>query len=470
METHPDELEQWAAADTIRELAAHIHAAEARLATLISDFTENGHWNATGDWRSVAHWLTVNCGYTPTEARALQHVADKTAVMPTVMAHALAGEISLHVTAQIARVATPDNETVLARIATAATPPQVTRVLADYRTAKQSQPNTPETGEPAADGSADGDTDEAFWRTWHDDTGNWRVSGRASADIGALLDQAYNAARTAAARSNTEPSNNNDDTIDDGPVPYNTPNHRPRVGDVLRSLADLALDAAGRTQLRGEGGEHFRVNILIDLTTLVSGVIGPDSICRLESGPHITPDLVRRLAEEGTLQLLWHQNGVPLKLGPEIRFANRDQRRMLRYRDRGCNVPGCSAERHLHAHHVIHHPDGPTDLDNLVLLCSFHHRQIHHGGWTITALGGQRFEYRDARGDIVASRTINIANQPDAKPPDLPTHPHQQNLGITSDTPRPTGGTHPLTTYARDIWIHALLSAGTDPPDYATAH
>jgi hypothetical protein len=26
---------------------------------------------------------------------------------------------------------------------------------------------------------------------------------------------------------------------------------------------------------------------------------------------------------------------------------------------------------------------GPTDLDNLVLLCSYHHRTVHHHGWDI---------------------------------------------------------------------------------------
>jgi hypothetical protein len=28
---------------------------------------------------------------------------------------------------------------------------------------------------------------------------------------------------------------------------------------------------------------------------------------------------------------------------------------------------------------------GPTDLDNLVLLCRAHHRAVHEGGWQLTA-------------------------------------------------------------------------------------
>ena len=47
--------------------------------------------------------------------------------------------------------------------------------------------------------------------------------------------------------------------------------------------------------------------------------------------------------------------------------------------------PGCGATRGLHAHHIRHWEDGgPTELDNLVLLCPFHHRLHHSGGITIT--------------------------------------------------------------------------------------
>ena len=33
---------------------------------------------------------------------------------------------------------------------------------------------------------------------------------------------------------------------------------------------------------------------------------------------------------------------------------------------------------------------GGTDLDNLVLVCSFHHKLVHEGGWRVTLRDGLR--------------------------------------------------------------------------------
>lgn len=59
-------------------------------------------------------------------------------------------------------------------------------------------------------------------------------------------------------------------------------------------------------------------------------------------------------------------------------------RRQLVHRDGGCRFLGCSRRRWVHAHHIRHWGDrGPTDLGNLVLLCSYHHQFVHKRGWTI---------------------------------------------------------------------------------------
>ena len=68
-----------------------------------------------------------------------------------------------------------------------------------------------------------------------------------------------------------------------------------------------------------------------------------------------------------------------LDLGRKTRVVTTAQRRALVLRDGGCAFPGCDRPPEwCDAHHIIHWLDrGPTDLDNLVLLCRRHHRLIH---------------------------------------------------------------------------------------------
>jgi hypothetical protein len=40
------------------------------------------------------------------------------------------------------------------------------------------------------------------------------------------------------------------------------------------------------------------------------------------------------------------------------------------------------------AHHIIHWPDGPTELENLVMLCRTYHRLVHEQGWRIHIADG----------------------------------------------------------------------------------
>jgi hypothetical protein len=64
--------------------------------------------------------------------------------------------------------------------------------------------------------------------------------------------------------------------------------------------------------------------------------------------------------------------------------------RQLRYRDRGCRFPGCGTNAFTQAHHVQWWSrGGATDLDNLVLVCSFHHRLVHEHGWAIRRRGSE---------------------------------------------------------------------------------
>jgi hypothetical protein len=75
----------------------------------------------------------------------------------------------------------------------------------------------------------------------------------------------------------------------------------------------------------------------------------------------------------------------PLDVGRATRVVAPAQRSALTVRDGGCRFPGCDrpvawCEAH-HLRHWLH--GGPTDLDNLVLLCRGHHHAVHEGGWRL---------------------------------------------------------------------------------------
>ena len=82
--------------------------------------------------------------------------------------------------------------------------------------------------------------------------------------------------------------------------------------------------------------------------------------------------------------------GEPLSVGRKTRIVPTAIKRALTARDRGCAFPGCHNTRFVDAHHVQHwSAGGETSLDNLLLLCSRHHRLVHEGGYGIDK------DYRD---------------------------------------------------------------------------
>jgi hypothetical protein len=62
-----------------------------------------------------------------------------------------------------------------------------------------------------------------------------------------------------------------------------------------------------------------------------------------------------------------------------------------------CRFPGCTRHAKLHAHHVVYSSDGgPTDLANLVLMCSRHHTLLHAHGFQLLLHPDRRLEVRTA--------------------------------------------------------------------------
>jgi hypothetical protein len=78
-------------------------------------------------------------------------------------------------------------------------------------------------------------------------------------------------------------------------------------------------------------------------------------------------------------------DGTPLGIGTASRKIPPKLRRFVMARDGGCVVDGCTSSYRLEVHHVIPASEGgPTDPQNLVTLCWFHHHRVIHGrGYTI---------------------------------------------------------------------------------------
>ena len=94
------------------------------------------------------------------------------------------------------------------------------------------------------------------------------------------------------------------------------------------------------------------------------------------------------------------KDGNPLYMGRKTRLATRRQRRAALARSNGhCAYPGCERRVRMQVHHCNEwSKGGPTDIDQLVPLCPYHHRCVHEGGFRVEAApGGFRFFRPDGR-------------------------------------------------------------------------
>jgi HNH endonuclease len=91
----------------------------------------------------------------------------------------------------------------------------------------------------------------------------------------------------------------------------------------------------------------------------------------------------------GYQKILFGHNGEIRYLGGKERCFTTRQRKAIAARDGGCVICGAPVN-HTEVHHV--HPwrtGGPTNIDNGVLLCWYHHHGIDTSGWEIRMIRGK---------------------------------------------------------------------------------
>lgn len=103
----------------------------------------------------------------------------------------------------------------------------------------------------------------------------------------------------------------------------------------------------------------------------------------LDNGPHVTAVTSKRIACDCSRTVIQEdENGEPPNIGRRSRTIPPPMRRALKARDGGCRFLGCTNHKFVYGHHIIHWSDGgETSLENLVLLCRYHHHLVHEGGF-----------------------------------------------------------------------------------------
>ena len=159
--------------------------------------------------------------------------------------------------------------------------------------------------------------------------------------------------------------------------------------DHLRGLARAPLILGGRSDVDGDTnadtGRKIDVCVVIDLDTLLHG-LHDHSLFDNGTTADLPIESYRRMAcNAAIIPIVLNSDGVIVDMGREIRLANRAQRRALRAMYDTCAIPGCTVKSsHCQPHHIHWwRHGGPTDLHNLVPLCSRHHHHAHEGGWKL---------------------------------------------------------------------------------------
>ncbi|WP_050348347.1 HNH endonuclease signature motif containing protein [Arsenicicoccus sp. oral taxon 190] len=238
--------------------------------------------------------------------------------------------------------------------------------------------------------------------------------------------------------------------------------------DALLTLTQRAAD----TGATGPMGATCRASLVLpmdalrlpcphrakDAFGLWRGISGEPCDCPLPTastddlGTVLSPVVARELTCSAEVTPVWVDHlGQPLDVGRSTRLATLRQRRALQVRDQGCSFPRCSAPASwTQAHHIVHWADGgPTDVANLALLCTQHHRFVHHQGITgRVSSDGSRVVW-----DVVRAPGGWRPAPPDpGGPPDRPDgdHPHGDHPDgdRPPDPPPPCRTAHPAPDHA----------------------
>ncbi len=380
--------------DELAELTGQRNAVDARIVDIVAEIDRDGLWSTTG-CRSVSALVAWKTGTSTTNANTIATVAHRLAQFPRCASAMAEGRLSLDQLGVIAARAADGSDKHYEQLARNASVTQL-------RTAVKLEPRPEPAPRPAPEPSISKSSDEhgTYWRI--------RLGVLDAATFDAAL-KSHRDKLIAEWRRNRERAADEDPYADADPnAPRMTdlPAPMPSTLDAFVTLIEAGWDAdvAARPH-----GQHTTVIAHVDVDTHIGA---------LHLGPLLSDADRQYLSCDATCEVWFNRHGQPIGAARATRIINRRLRRALEHRHPTCVVPGCGATRGLHAHHIRHWEDGgATDLDNLVLVCPYHHRLHHQGRITITG-PANTLRITDHNGNILTHGSL--ARPPTKPPPAVP--------------------------------------------------
>ncbi len=371
------EIEELDAA--IGRLSRQINASSYQLMTLIREFDERGGWLKWGFTDALA-WLRWRCDLSSNAARDKLRVAHALKKLPAMSTAFKTGSISYSKVRALTRIANKENEQELVDIAATLTAANV-EIFCRQRVnaTKNSTANANRTH------------DNRSLRIWcNEKTGLMNFSIELTIEEGALFEKAIEKAAVGissdVAKEPDKLRKKNDSwhALQADAAVLIVKEYlsgKPTVNEV--SSNSKSKHCSKSAQLSTPTADLYQVVVHVDETALVKG--NNESTTDSTSESELPIDTVRRLCCDGSIiPIIENAKGEPLNVGRKVRTITTAIRRALWSRDKGCAFPGCQHTRYVDAHHIKHWvDDGETSVNNLILLCTKHHRLVHEGGYTI---------------------------------------------------------------------------------------
>ncbi|MDH6198614.1 hypothetical protein M2272_005273 [Mycobacterium frederiksbergense] len=338
--------------EELAELTGQRNAIDGRIVEIVAELDRDELCGATGA-RSIGALVAWKTGTAPRNADTVVAVARRLDQFPRCAEGMREGRLSLDQVGVIAERAADGSDEHYAELAASATVTQLrTAVKLEPRPQPDPRPETP----------------RSITKTVEDEYTTWRIRlpRVEAAKFDAAL-QSHHEAQIAGWKHDHAADDTDGEPMRGQAPPF------PDGIDAFMSLVEAGWDS---DVTRRPHGQHTTVVVHLDVERHAAAI---------HLGPLLTDDERRYLLCEATYEVWFHRAGQVIGSGRTTRQISRRLRRALEHRDQMCVVPGCGATRGLHAHHIRHWEDGgPTELDNLVLVCPYHHRLHHRGGIAIT--------------------------------------------------------------------------------------